>query len=211
MKNRMGVAFCAIAVGVSGCQTMPQNNSQNLGVTNKPENSGAAQYGSEACRAAGIQVVPYDNYVVEGRSRTPTYQATAVWQRANPQYAVPVRSNRTHTYMLMPEVEGSNLASTIGAVGGVVAGVVVAKALGANTAGKVVGGVAGGVLGAKVAKELAKPMTISQREQVDRCRLDVMNGAYDSGYYGDVKTHAPAAVPAASGARGNYPAWGPGK
>lgn len=201
--NKFGPAFALAATvaasGLTGCAgthfpSNPFGNPGNNTVVNKPGDQGVKAYGSDACRTAGIDVVP-------GAAFSARYGAGTPWGRgvlgsnyywyhnrsAEFRNAVSVRSINGFPYTLVPTSPGSYLFAIAGAAGGAALGIEAARRNGygggyrhgGRGATTTLAGVAGAAVGAVGGQAVDQLLNAGKREAGDRCRTDTMNGAYD--------------------------------
>jgi len=168
---------------LAGCAGSPLVRSENTSVSNRPENSGPKEYGSEACRAAAVTPVPVQDMNRGGRFNNRQYFSFMRLFRADPLFRekVSVTSDSGIPYALVSDKTESNLLTMAGMAGGAA----VTTPSRSNTRGwgrtkdaakTAVGAAIGGAIG-RMGDDM---LNIRVRENFDRCRLDVAEGAYDT-------------------------------
>ncbi len=173
------VALAGLTAGCAGTHfTAPFSDPQNSTVVNRPQDRGVKKFGSQACREAGINVVPGHNLRSYG-GRGPSHSRYFRLYNGNQQFrqSVTVVSVNGEPYTLVPSGEESRLFEIAGTVGGALAGGSTAHGRSSTQQGLagVVGATAGNFLG-KVADNF---FAVGAREAIDRCVFDTRNGAYD--------------------------------
>lgn len=178
-KFAVAVGLAAGVAGMTGCSTTNTIYGANSGVSNRPENTGPKQYGSEACRAAKVEVVDERSYYQNrGYYRTQYSVFDRVFGRDQAfKNAYTVSDSSGQRYVLVSSMQEQQMFQLAGIGAGV------AAAAGGDRprygdvkqAGKVLLGAAvGGFLGG-----MADDMVNGKaRAAFDRCRLDVAEGAY---------------------------------
>lgn len=198
--KKLGLTFTAavLAGGLTGCAgthfpANPFGNPGNNTVSNKPGDQGPKAYGSEACRTAGIDVVP-------GAAFSRRYGAGTSWGRGAlglryygyynryPEFrsAISVTSVNGFSYNLTPTSLESYLFRIAGGAAGAAAGIEAARRGGygggyryGRGATTTFLGAAGAALGGAVGTVADNLWNAGAREAGDRCRADAINGAYD--------------------------------
>lgn len=183
VKRFAAAASAALLTGCAGLNLDARDNG-NLSVRNAPEHSGPKDFGSEACRAAAIEVSPVQN-MGNYRNRFPNiYRA---WQ-TNPS-EVTVRSNVTGQNYVMVS-RGIDLR-----LGQALAGAVTGRAIIQNERQKrgdrsiweaTRDGVKAGIamsISTGVAKAFEDAFHERGAMYRDRCMGDIMAGAYDGYTY----------------------------
>lgn len=179
------LAAVAFATAVGGCANFDQMDGANTRTENRPENTGIAQYASEACRRAEVEVVPYgDYYRNRGYYSRQRYSAfnRAFGGNRTFQNAYTVTSQNGQPYVLVSDRTESSLFQLAGLVAGVA--IAAPNSRGGhryrnNNVSDAAKTVAGAVIGAVAGGIASDAVNIRARESFDRCRYDVQMGAYD--------------------------------
>lgn len=173
------VALAGLTAGCAGTHfAAPFSDPRNSTVVNSPENRGVKEYGSQACREAGIDVVP-GHSIQSYRGRGAYYSRYSGLYNGNQQLrqAVTVTSGNGQPYTLVPSSEKSRLFEIAGTVGGALAGG--SAAHGRRPTQQGLAGVIGATIGNVAGRMADSFWEVGAREAIDRCRGDVMGGAYD--------------------------------
>lgn len=172
------VAALAVLTGCAGTRFPAPSNPEDSTVVNRQQDRGVKKYGSQACREAGIDVVP--GHSLELYSRGAGYYSRYYGIYARNQQlrqSVTVTSGSGQPYTLVPSSEKSRLFEIAGTVGGALAGGSVAHDRRPIQQGLV--GVIGATIGNAVGRMADSFWEAGAREAIERCRADVMGGAYD--------------------------------
>jgi hypothetical protein len=170
----------ASALALAACASSPAIPTANTTVSNRAQNSGEKQYGSEACRAAAVEVIPANSFWGRSNYRQ-QYSVFSRAFRSSPiiQEKYSVTSENGQSYVLASSKTESHLFAMAGAAGGVLA-------VGPNDRGRRDSSITnaakialGGVLGAGLGSIADDVVNGNTRAAFDRCRLDVAEGAYD--------------------------------
>lgn len=170
-----------LAVGLTGCAgthfPAPSNPEDSTAV-NRSQDRGVKEYGSQACRDAGIDVVP-GHSIQSYRGRGAYYSHYSGIYGRNQQFrqSVTVTSGSGQPYTLVPSSEKSRLFEIAGTVGGALAGG--SAAHGRRPTQQGLAGVIGAAVGNVAGRMADSFWEVGAREAIDRCRADVMGGAYD--------------------------------
>ncbi len=172
----------ALAVGLTGCAgthfAAPFSNPADSTVVNRLNDRGVKEYGSQACREAGIDVVP-GHSIQSYRGGGAHYSRYFRLYNGNQQFhqSVTVVSVNGERYTLVPSSEKSRLFQIAGTVGGALAGGGAAHSRPPTQQG--LAGVAGAAVGNFFGKMADNFFAVGAREAIERCQLDVRGGAYD--------------------------------
>lgn len=175
-------AFSVVALaGLTGCAGThfpALSNPEDSRVVNRQQDRGVGEYGSQACREAGIDVVP-GHGLGSYRGGGAYYSRYSGLYNRNQQFrqSVTVTSVNGQPYTLVPSSEKSRIFEIAGTVGGALAGGSVAHDRRPIQQGLV--GVIGATIGNAVGRMADSFWEAGAREAIERCRADVMGGAYD--------------------------------
>jgi hypothetical protein len=162
------------------------------------EDQGVKAYGSQACRDAQIDVVP-GHSLQSYRGGGAYYSRFSGLYNRNQQLrqSVSVVSASGVPYTLVPSSEKSKLFEIAGTVGGALAGGTMSH--GRRPTQQALTGVAGAAAGNLLGRLADNFFEAGAREAIERCRADVINGAYD-------RPRAPQEAPRPLGADYRQPA-----
>lgn len=181
-KEAFSAVALATTVGLTGCAgthfTAPFSDPRDSTVVNRPEDRGVKEYGSQACREAGIDVVP-GHSLGSYRGGGAYYSRYSGFYNRNQQFrqSVSVTSGSGQPYTLVPSSERSRLFEIAGTVAGALAGG--GAAHGRRSTQQGLAGVIGAAVGNVAGRMADSFWEVGAREAIDRCRGDVMGGAYD--------------------------------
>lgn len=175
MKNCKEVFTTVAVVGLmSGCAGTQPFADPDVRVVNPPKNRGIQEYASAACRAAGISPVPGHNV----RASNPRFHAFLSDPKLAPY--IKVTSVNGVPYTLVPQHGESVLFTRLGAAtGAVTAGELASKNRNRTPIERNLGRILGAVAGSALGSAGDGVLNGAQREAADRCRADVLSGAYD--------------------------------
>lgn len=182
-KEAFSAVALATTVGLTGCAgthfTAPFSDPRDSTVVNRPENRGVQEYGSQACREAGIDVVPGHSLRSSYRGGGAYYSRySGLYNRSQQlRQSVSVTSGNGQPYTLVPSSDKSRLFEIAGTIGGALAGG--SAAHGRRPTQQGLAGVIGAAVGNVAGRMADSFWEVGAREAIDRCRADVMGGAYD--------------------------------
>lgn len=179
--SAFSIAALAATVGLTGCAGthFPAPSSpEDSRVVNRPQDRGVKEYGSQACREAGIDVIP-GHSLGSYRGGGAYYSRYSGIYGRNQQFrqSVTVTSGSGQPHTLVPSSERSRLFEIAGTVGGALAGG--SAAHGRRPTQQGLFGVIGAAAGNMAGRLADNFLEVGAREAIDRCRGDVIDGAYD--------------------------------